>query len=61
MQYKIDVLVGRAGEKPVVILGISSDDQAMQYPLSISEAQQLATSILVSCGISLERFKDAGK
>lgn len=59
MRATINVAVGRAGDSPVMLLRIISEE--MESPLeldfSVQEAQQLGTAILVSCGVAIERVK----
>lgn len=51
----ITIAVGLTEEGPVI--QICFPNSAFVMPLE--EAQQLAVSILVSCGIAMERYKDA--
>lgn len=56
----ISIFVGKAGDIPIVIVQVGMEDgsEPKAYTLSISEAQQLGTSILISCGIAIERQKE---
>ena len=54
---QIEVMVGRSGKLSIVLLKMGE----VTYPLSNEEAQRLGTSILISCGVSMERWKDGGQ
>lgn len=51
---QIQILVGKSGDTPVVILQFGEERQIV---FTINEAVNLGSTILISCGIALERAK----
>lgn len=60
MNADISIFVGKSGDVPIVVVQVGMEDgvEPKAYTLTIPEAQQLGTSILISCGIAIERDKN---